>query len=286
MSRGNLGVRVALATVALPVVFVLIYLLPYHRHLAVNLGVVAVTAAGALEMERLLAARGAARFRALALLSATIPAAAYLEIMGLIAPFWFQLLVVALVCGTLLSRLRISGQADLPPLLGNAGASLLLLAYPALFASFIVRIAGLSQPTLALLFFFSLNFANDILAYLAGSFLGRRTRLGYLVSPNKSVVGFAAGLAASVGIAVLFRGVLPGFFPVSYPAAAGFGLGIGVLTIGGDLIESGFKRSAQVKDSGGSIPGRGGVLDSIDSWLLSAPAFYFVLRAVSGYIGP
>jgi len=286
VSRGNLGVRVLLVAVGLPVFFVLIYLLPHHKHLGFNLGVVAVTVAGALEMERLLAAKGSGRLRALAVLSALIPSAAYLEVLGVIGTVWFQVVLVALVSAGLLNLLRTARQADLPPLLHNAGASLLLLAYPALFASFIVRIAGLSRPALALFFFFGLSFGNDIMAYLAGTFLGSRTRIGYVVSPNKSIVGFAAGLVVSIAVAVLFRGLFPSFFPVSYPTAAAFGLGFGLLTIAGDLVESAFKRSAQVKDSGGSIPGRGGVLDSIDSWLLSAPLFYFVFRGVSGYIGP
>jgi phosphatidate cytidylyltransferase len=46
-------------------------------------------------------------------------------------------------------------------------------------------------------------------------------------------------------------------------------------------VESAIKRSADVKDSGGIIPGRGGILDSIDSWLLTAPMFYFVFLWIS-----
>ncbi|MBN1835956.1 MAG: phosphatidate cytidylyltransferase [Spirochaetales bacterium] len=286
MSRGNIGVRAILLTVGLPVFFVLIYFLPYYKHLGLNLGVMAVTAAGALELERLLAARGSLRIRALAVLSALVPAAVYLEVLGVIGPAWFPGVLVVLLGGALLNLLRVSRQEELPPLLHNAGGAVLVLLYPAMFASFIVRITGLPRPAMALFFFFALNFGSDILAYLLGTYLGRRTRLGYLVSPNKSIVGFVAGLGASIGIALLVRGVFPGFFPVSYPAAAAFGFGMGALTIAGDLIESAFKRSAGVKDSGGTIPGRGGVLDSIDSWLFSAPLFYFVFRGLSGYIAP
>jgi len=53
---------------------------------------------------------------------------------------------------------------------------------------------------------------------------------------------------------------------------------LGLTTIAGDLFESSLKRSAGVKDSGAMIPGRGGVLDSIDSLLFSAPVFYLFLQ--------
>ena len=284
MRPGNLRVRVLLAVVGLPLLFALIFLLPYYRHLGLNVAAVAVTALGALELEALLAAKGTNRLRALAVLSALIPAAAYLEITGLIRPVWFHVVIVTLLSVGLLDLLRVPRGGDMSPLLQKAAGSFLLLIYPALFVSFVVRITGLPEATLALLFFFSLNFGNDIMAYLVGTFLGSRTRLGLPVSPNKSIAGFAAGLASSTGIALLFRRLLPGFFPVSYPVAAAFGLGIGLLTIAGDLIESAFKRSAGVKDSGFIIPGRGGVLDSVDSLLYSAPLFYFVFRGFSGYI--
>ena len=54
-----------------------------------------------------------------------------------------------------------------------------------------------------------------------------------------------------------------------------FGALVGASAIVGDLVESGFKRSASVKDSGQVIPGRGGLLDSIDSALFAAPFFFY-----------
>ena len=85
----------------------------------------------------------------------------------------------------------------------------------------------------------------------------------------------------SVAVAVGSRAAFPGLLPVGYAWAALFGVLMGVLTVGGDLVESVFKRSAGVKDSGLLIPGRGGVLDSVDSWLLGAPVFYAVMRGLS-----
>ena len=56
------------------------------------------------------------------------------------------------------------------------------------------------------------------------------------------------------------------------------GSAVGIATILGDLIESAIKRSATSKDSGQLIPGRGGILDSVDSVLYAAPVFYYLLR--------
>ncbi len=53
------------------------------------------------------------------------------------------------------------------------------------------------------------------------------------------------------------------------------GVVVGLTVMLGDLLESGLKRSAGVKDSGIVIPGRGGILDSVDSMVLSAPLFYY-----------
>ncbi len=168
---------------------------------------------------------------------------------------------------------------------GLALFAALVLLYPAGLLTFVVRLSGLPRPGLALALFFSMIFANDILAYLVGTFLGAGTRLNYPISPNKSALGFAGGLAGSVGVALGFRAAFPGQLAIGWGGAAALGLVIGVLTIGGDLVESAFKRSAGLKDSGRTIPGRGGVLDSVDSWLLAAPVFYAVMRGLSWWPG-
>lgn len=284
MRRGSFRVRALLVIVGVPLFFALIFLLPHHKHLGLNLIALAATALGALELEALLAARGTPRLRALAVLSALIPAAAYLVVLGLIPAFWFQVAMAALISGGLLGVVGARSTDGLAPLLSKAGASVLVVIYPALFVSYVVRMSGLPEASLALLLFFSLNFGNDIMAYLVGSFLGARTRLGLPVSPNKSAAGFIAGAATSVGVALLFRRVFPQLLPMSWAGVGALGLGVGALSIGGDLVESALKRSAGVKDSGGIIPGRGGVLDSIDSLLLSSPLYYFVLLGISGYI--
>jgi len=65
--------------------------------------------------------------------------------------------------------------------------------------------------------------------------------------------------------------------PVSTGEAVALGLALASAGTVGDLTESLFKRAAGVKDSGGVIPGHGGVLDRMDSMLFAAPVLYFYL---------
>jgi phosphatidate cytidylyltransferase len=115
---------------------------------------------------------------------------------------------------------------------------------------------------------------SDVGAYLAGRKIGR-TKLIPRISPNKTWEGLAAGIALSIGVSfVLWAvGLLP--FGAAWHVSL-FGFLVGVMGALGDLAESLLKRGSGVKDTGAVVPGFGGVLDVIDSLLLSAPVAYFL----------
>ena len=117
---------------------------------------------------------------------------------------------------------------------------------------------------------FVLIWLNDTGAFCVGSMLGRH-RLFERISPKKSWEGFFGGVAGAVVMGLVAARVLDG----GYVAWAGLALVAAVSGVLGDLVESMFKRAADVKDSGALIPGHGGVLDRFDAMLLSAP-FVFV----------
>jgi len=140
----------------------------------------------------------------------------------------------------------------------------------------LVLLRRLPQGHHAVLLVFFLTWACDTGAYGVGSMWGRR-RPWPTLSPSKSAEGAAAGLVAPIIVAVALRGWL---LPHASPwEAAGLGGLIGVVAQIGDLVESGWKREAGVKDSSGVLPGHGGFLDRFDSMMWSAPFTYYVITA-------
>jgi phosphatidate cytidylyltransferase len=276
---GKLIQRILLIFVTFPLIFALLFLLPHHSFLALNLTVVAFTFTAALEVRNLIRRHSIPVSRLLApLLGATLPAFFYLVVSkrvdAVLAPVW-----LALVAGAVLTWAALVEKKErLQEVLLRACSSLLVVLYPGLFLSFIVLMSGWEEASYRLLLFFSLVFINDMGAYIAGKLFGKKSN--YIISPNKSVAGFAAGFAGSTGMAALFYFVLPSLFSVAFPMVLLLGALIGLTTILGDLVESAFKRSADVKDSGTIMVGRGGVLDSVDSLLFSAPFFYFFFQYI------
>jgi phosphatidate cytidylyltransferase len=278
----SFGIRVLLVVVAFPVLGVLVLGLPQLHHLAFNIAVVLATVAGAYETVGLFKARRVPTSTQLApLLSATLPAGAWLEVAGILPSGWMGIWVPAALCVLLARTVLFSSRRGLPSILARVTSSFFTFLYPGFFLAYITRMTGLPQPSLSLLFFLCLVFGNDMSAYFAGSLWGASSRLNLPVSPQKSVVGFAAGLAGSLIMLGLFLLFAPSFPPFSLGVSIAVAAATGCMVILGDLLESGLKRSAHVKDSGVVIPGRGGLLDSVDSMLFSAPLFYYVFRLLT-----
>ncbi len=123
---------------------------------------------------------------------------------------------------------------------------------------------------------FLLTWSNDSAAYFVGSTFGKH-RLCPKLSPKKSVEGFLGGMIFTVGVAVVFGHIFSGKLHIMWGL-----LGLLTALVGsmGDLLESGFKRLSNTKDSGGLIPGHGGVLDRLDSLLLVAPLVYYYIQII------
>lgn len=119
-----------------------------------------------------------------------------------------------------------------------------------------------------------LLWATDVGAYFAGTKFGRR-KLFERVSPKKSWEGAVGGMLSATLVAFLL-----GIFFRTYDPWKWYCIGAIIVVTGtyGDLVESLFKRSIAIKDSGTSIPGHGGFLDRFDGLLLSAPFIVTFLK--------
>ena len=158
--------------------------------------------------------------------------------------------------------------------LSKIATSFLIIFYCGFLMTFLSRMTILPDSKFVISLFLIFVFMCDSAAWFFGILFGKSTRGFVAASPNKSLVGFIGGIAGSIASGCLFKFIFPEVFTISYPRLIILGLITSIAAIVGDLIESVFKRSCNVKDSGNLIPGRGGILDSIDSILIAAPIFY------------
>ena len=152
--------------------------------------------------------------------------------------------------------------------------SLFVIFYCGFLITFITRMTVLPNSKYIISLFLIFVFMCDSAAWFFGVLFGKNNRGIVAASPNKSLIGFIGGIAGSIASGLLFKFIVPDVFTCSYLNLALIGLFTSLAASAGDLIESVLKRACAVKDSGRIIPGRGGVLDSIDSILVAAPIFY------------
>lgn len=154
--------------------------------------------------------------------------------------------------------------------LGAQVLALLYVALPLSTAPLLVAMDGT-----IFIGFMVLLWTSDTAAYVTGRLLGRHL-LVPRISPKKTVEGSIGAVvftsAAAWGISLFWTILSPAQWIIS-------GLIVVVAGTLGDLLESSFKRAAQVKDSGTLLPGHGGLLDRFDGYLLAAPAVWLYLHA-------
>jgi len=256
--------RVLSAVVLLAVLIGTVWFLPPGWTLGIA-GIVAVL--GFLEYATIAAALGAHVPRvvgSVAVLAACVAAA----IPGL--PLEVVLMSAVLVVGALAVAAGHPG----PAVLRDTAAVLLPVLYIGLPLGAVAAIRAIGGRT-AILVLLVIIVVSDSAQYYTGRMLGRR-KLAPAISPKKTIEGAIGGMifgtAATIIVGrLVFVATPPGLLAL-------LGATIVALGIVGDLFESLLKRSAGVKDSSALIPGHGGVLDRIDSWLFAAPAYYVFVR--------
>lgn len=273
----NFFQRTLLFIIGLPAILFVIIYFDRYSHLGWTLIIVLTSAFGSFESLTLF--KSAPRLREkiiIPLFGFVIPASAGADYLFALP---VNLLLLTLVSGTfviLFTQLITWKKVEASNFTGNTAALLGALLYPSIFMAYLVRFSEFTSALTGMLLFLVLNFSNDTCAYLAGRFLGSRSRRIFPVSPKKTVIGFIGGFIGALLFGSLFAFYTPSLFAASWPVRLLFFLFIAVIADAGDLLESALKRGAEKKDSGKVVPGRGGMLDSIDSLLFSAPFFYYI----------
>lgn len=148
------------------------------------------------------------------------------------------------------------------------------IVYIGILNSYLVQLRYLPDGGAWLVVLSAVTAGSDTGAYLFGTAFGRN-KLCPGISPNKSIEGAVGGLASGVAAAFLLAWML--FDQVNWLFVASAAVVLTAVGIMGDLTESIIKRGTGTKDSGAILAGHGGALDRIDSMLLAAPFFYYML---------
>lgn len=162
----------------------------------------------------------------------------------------------------------------------SATATTLVLIYLPFLAGFIILLARPSDGFHRVMTFVVLIACNDTFGYLVGVLVGKHP-LVPKISPKKTWEGLAGSLVFTVlGGALTFHYLMHEHWWIG----AIVGLMVVFTATSGDLIESAMKRDLSLKDMGTILPGHGGILDRLDSALLSGPAVWLAFEIVKRYL--
>ncbi len=257
--------RLVVALIFIPFLY---FLIKWDQQIPFLLFVLLATFFGEFEFYSIMEQKGAKPLRLLGLLFGG----------ALIASlFWkeenSELTSMILTLGILLVLISQLFRRDLKVAVMSSGVTLLGVFYVAWLFGYLILIRKLSSQYLLTLFL--ITWLGDSGAYVFGRTLGRHTLIPR-ISPHKSVEGVFGGILLSLLAAFLAKWI---FCPdLQYHHCLILGLFLGGVGIGGDLSESLLKRDAKVKDTSSIIPGYGGVLDTFDSLLFTAPAMYYYFK--------
>ena len=270
--------RIFFGTVMLVAFFCIIFFdYIYDSDIGLGLLGIFIGGIGLLEFYNLAEKKGFEPFKVSGIISGVIVfiglwLSAYEEGINQIYPCIFVLIVLWLFGVQALKK-------DPEGTIKNVSITIFGIIYTFFFLSFIMPIRHMPNGLGIILLVLLITKGGDIGAYLFGSKYGKHKLSS--VSPNKTIEGALFGLFCSLIIAIGIN-ILPGIRVLPFYLIIPFGLLIGVSGMFGDLIESVIKRDVGVKDSSGVIPAFGGMLDILDSLLISIPvAYYFFV--IIGY---
>ncbi|WP_028550459.1 phosphatidate cytidylyltransferase [Paenibacillus sp. UNC451MF] len=178
---------------------------------------------------------------------------------------WIWLFMFILLCATVVSKNKVTIDHVVMMFLG--------MVYVGIGFHYMIETRALDHGMFWTLLVFFCIWGTDSGAYFTGSAIGKHP-LWPTISPKKSIEGAIGGVIISIIVAICFSLVSPEL--LSWQQALLLGIIIAVVGQMGDLIQSAYKRVKGIKDTGAILPGHGGVLDRVDSWLIVFPIVHLL----------
>ena len=278
--------RLLIFFIGIPLIIALVLFLPFCRHLPLNIVIIIFSAVGSVEFSMMLEKKQLHITKKEAFLFGALAPAALTLSISFNFPGWTVPVIITAGAAWILFSRVFSGPEKIETAASHLAAGFSVLIYPGLFMYWLVKMTTWENSGVIILIFLMIVLGSDSAAWLFGNLFGANNRGIIPASPNKSIAGFIGGLAGAVIISLSSVLIVPGIFTTrinslsAVLAAVILGICTGIATALGDLAESAIKRSCDIKDSGKLMPGRGGVLDSIDSIAAAAPVFFILYSAL------
>lgn len=275
--------RITVFFIGFPAILSVVYFLPYYHFLCLHILIFAVTFTAVAEIYTMLSKRVSLYpFPVLLVGGSIFPLISYLDAIQIFpridALFTISIGIYFIFFVEIIYSFRKPFEKSIERIVSGV----FMMFYPGFFLSFVSQMTRWDGAARIITLFVIIIFTCDSMAWLSGVLFGKSNKGFVPASPNKSIAGFIGGVAGSALVAVLTVMLFRNQFSLSLFSVAIIAIATSVASIFGDLIESVIKRSANMKDSGAIILGRGGIMDSIDSILLGAPVFYITYLLCAG----
>jgi len=273
----NLKKRVLLIFTVIPVLFASLFLLTFAHHIVAHIFSTALMIIGSKEMWHILTGDQDEESIWVLMIPLVISIVNYLECSGLVGSDTLPVIIGFLIFLIFVYQIG-ARENQFDHINRNIQALITLVFYPGFFFAYATKLTTLPHPSWTLVGFLVMVFCNDIFAYVFGMLWGKSNRNIFPVSPKKSLAGFIGGFIFTIVGAVVIYFMGAPIFGGSMLNVILISSIMGIIAPAGDLIESAMKRAAHTKDSGNYIPGRGGIMDNIDSLIFAAPVYYYLIK--------
>lgn len=277
--------RILLFFIGVPVLLFLVYI-PFKAHLFLHIALCIVTILASLELYDIFSKKIALQAKFfLVSLTTLFPIIAYSAAVFSLPDFTINIVLITTTIVLVIFEIFYTNKKEDSVFvlsIERISASFFIIFYCGYLFSHISKIALLPYSQFYLVVFLAFIFGCDSFAWLFGMLFGKGNRGLFTVSKKKSIAGFVGGILGTILLGFIAKLLFPDAFPGSIYKMLILSSSMAFMAIMGDLFESILKRSAELKDSGFIVPGRGGLLDSIDSMIFTVPLYYYFILLFYG----